>query len=114
MLQLGGAFIFLTSNARHPLLTLNRALGWTQGRLAQKVYDREESDVFPALYRANTESQIRQLACSAGLTLRAFHFVGDPTYLAFNDAFFHLGCLLERITPPALRVHFIGECRLSI
>jgi SAM-dependent methyltransferase len=114
VLQPGGAFIFLTPNARHPLLALNRALGWTRGRLAQKVYGREEADVFPALYRANTESQIRQLACSAGLTLRAFHFVGDPTYLAFNDLFFHLGCLLERITPPALRVHFIGECRLSI
>ncbi len=109
-----GHFIFLTPNARHPLLALNRALGWTRGRLAQKVYEREEADVFPALYRANTESRIRQLAHSAGLTMRAFHFIGDPTYLAFNDLLFLISRLFERITPPALRVHFIGECYLPL
>jgi hypothetical protein len=42
------------------------------------------------------------------VTLR---LVGDPTYLAFNEPLFRLSCLLERITPPALRVHLVGAYR---
>jgi len=51
----GGHFVFLTPNAHHPLLVLNRALGWTRGRLVGQFYDR------------------------ARVSLR---FIGDPTYLA--------------------------------
>ena len=33
VLTAGGRFVFLTPNARHPLLILNRSLRWTEGRL---------------------------------------------------------------------------------
>ena len=39
----------------------------------------------------------------------SLRFVGDPTYLAFNEPLFRLACLLERVTPPPLRVHLVGE-----
>jgi ubiquinone/menaquinone biosynthesis C-methylase UbiE len=105
----GGRFIFLTPNARHPLLALNRTLRWTQGRLVGRFYDRAQEDTFPAFYRANTPSQIEQLARAAGLERVSLRFVGDPTYLAFNEPMFRMACLLERVTPRRMRVHLVGE-----
>ena len=108
----GGRFIFLTPNVRHPLLMLNRALAWTQGRLVDRLYGRAEPDIFPAFYRANSESRIEKLAEEAGLKRVSVQFVGDPTYLAFNDLFFRLACLLESAIPRRTRVHLVGEYRL--
>jgi SAM-dependent methyltransferase len=109
-LREGGRFVFLTPNARHPLLVLNRALHWTQGRLVNRLYDRTEPDIFPAFYRANTEERITRLASDAGFARVSVRTVDDPTYLAFNDPMFRLACLLERVTPPSRRVHMVGVC----
>jgi len=105
----GGRFVFLTPNARHPLLLLNRALRWTQGRLVGRFYDRVGADTFPAFYRANTPARIEWLAQAAGLKRVSLRFIGDPTYLAFNEPLFRLACLLERVMPRQMRVHLIGE-----
>jgi len=105
----GGHFVFLTPNVRHPLLALNRALRWTQGRLVSWFYGRPEADTFPAFYRANTATRIERLARVAGLKLVSLRFIGDPTYLAFCEPLFRMACLLERITPRGLRVHLVGE-----
>jgi len=109
VLTSGGRFVFLTPNAGHPLLALNRALSWTRGWLVGRFYGRPEADTFPAFYRANTPAQIERLASDAGLERVSLRFVGDPTYLAFNEPLFRLGCLLERVTPRQARVHLIGE-----
>jgi SAM-dependent methyltransferase len=106
----GGHFVFLTPNARHPLLMLNRALRWTRGRWVGRLYDRAEADTFPAFYRANAAARIERLAQAAGLECVSLRFIGDPTYLAFNVPVFRLACLLERVTPPQVRVHLVGEC----
>jgi len=105
----GGHFIFLTPNARHPLLAFNRILRWTRGRLVGRFYDRPEADTFPAFYRANTAAQIERLAQGAGLRRASLHFIGDPTYLAFNEPLFWLGCLVEQVLPRQMRVHLVGE-----
>jgi SAM-dependent methyltransferase len=110
VLRSGGRFIFLTPNVRHPLLMLNRALRWTEGRVVDCMYDRADSDIFPAHYRANTPERIRHLARSAGLACVGMRFVGDPTYLAFNEPLFRVACLLERLTPRSMRVHLVGVC----
>ena len=109
----GGHFIFLTPNAHHPLLMLNRALGWTRGQMVGRFYDRAEADTFPAFYRANTAAQIERLAQDAGLGQVSLHFIGDPTYLAFNEVLFRLACLLERVMPRRIRVHLVGECSVG-
>ncbi len=109
VLRSGGRFVFLTPNSCHPLLILNRALGWTRGRLVDQLYDRDAVDVFPARYRANSAMRIERLARRAGLRRTSLQFIGDPTYLAFNEPLFRLACLLERITPRRMRVHLVGE-----
>jgi SAM-dependent methyltransferase len=105
----GGRFVFLTPNARHPLLMLNRALSWTRGRLVDRLYGRVEADTFPAFYRANTPAQIERLARAVGLERASLRFIGDPTYLAFNEVLFRMACLLERVMPRRMRVHLVGE-----
>lgn len=105
----GGCFVFVTPNAQHPLLVLNRALHWTQGWLVDRLYGRSEPDIFPAFYRANTLARIERLAQGAGLERVALHHIADPTYLAFNEPVFRLACLLERVTPRRMRVHLVGE-----
>jgi SAM-dependent methyltransferase len=107
----GGCFVFLTPNRRHPLLVLNRLLGWTRGRVVARFYGRAGADTFPAFYRANAPNRVRTLLQRAGLELTTMLFVDDPTYLAFSELFYRLACLLARITPPAWRVHLVGEAR---
>ncbi|NLE43193.1 MAG: class I SAM-dependent methyltransferase [Chloroflexi bacterium] len=109
VLAAGGRFVFLTPNAHHPLLRLNRALGWTRGYFVRQLYGREETDTFPALYRVNAISSIRQFAAAAGLEERMLEPVADPTYLAFSDLLFRLATLLERVTPVGLRIHLVGD-----
>lgn len=104
-----GHFVFVTPNRRHPLLALNRAFGWTRGRLVDRLYGREAEDTFPAFYRANTRRQIDRWAGQAGLRMVAFRRVGDPTYVVFNEPLYRLSCWLERLTPRALRVHLVGD-----
>ena len=105
----GGRFVFVTPNRQHPLLLVNRALRRTGGRLVASLYGRSEDDTFPALYKANTPRHIRALLQSSGLDLESLVLVGDPSYLAFGEAFYHLACALERVTPKPLRVHLVGE-----
>jgi SAM-dependent methyltransferase len=107
-----GHFIFVTPNRRHPLLALNRALRWTRGRLVDRLYGREAEDTFPAFYRANTQRQIDHWAGRAGMRRIAFHRIGDPTYLAFGEPLYRLACWLERLMPPTLRVHLVGDYAL--
>ena len=106
----GGHWVFLTPNARNPLTFANRLMrGPLQARLVRRLYARAESDTFPVRYRANTPARIEQLARQVGLRPVQIQLVGDPTYLAFNDALFALSSLLERITPQEFRVHIVGE-----
>lgn len=111
VLKPGGRFVFLTPNARHPLLALNRLL--RGGRLVAWLYDRAAADTFPALYRANTPERIHDLLRQAGLEVVTILLVGDPTYLAFGETAFRLACGLERLTPPSWRVHILGEAQLK-
>ena len=109
VLRPAGRFAFVTPNARHPLLLLNRALRSTRGRLVAWAYARSEKDTFPAAYGANTPRRIERLAHVAGFEPVALRLIADPTYLAFNEPLFRLACLLERVTPRRMRVHLVGD-----
>ncbi|MCS7178359.1 MAG: methyltransferase domain-containing protein [Anaerolineae bacterium] len=109
VLRPGGRFVFLTPNACHPLLALNRWLGWTHGRAVRWLYGRAEADIFPARYRANTIPVLMALLRATSLEPVALIPVGDPTYLAFNEVLYRLAVWAERWISPSARVHLIGE-----
>lgn len=111
VLRPGGAFIFLAPNRNSPIALLNRVLRPLQSALVPRLYGRAEADTFPVVYRANTRQQIASLARAYGMTLERFHYVDDPTYLAFNDALFWLSVQAGRLLPESAAVHIVGLCR---
>jgi len=106
----GGSFIFLTPSSQNPLLVLNRCLQWTGGCLVKRFYGRSEVDTFRSYYRANTVSRLKRLMRDAGLTVVSLQSIGDPSYLAFSEVLFRVASLVDRVTPPVMRVHIVGEC----
>jgi SAM-dependent methyltransferase len=111
-LRPGGRLLFLTPNARHPLLLFNRfswAFPAVQRLLVPRLYGRAEADTFRVRYQANTLPRLRTLAAQAGFSVAELRTISDPTYLAFNGPLFRLSILLEGLLPPGLHVHILGD-----
>lgn len=108
----GGHFLFLTPNARHPLLLFNRfswAFPAVQRVLVPPLYGRAQADTFRVRYQANTLPRLRALAATTGFAVAELRAISDPTYLAFNDLLFTLSLGLERLLPPGAYVHILGD-----
>jgi SAM-dependent methyltransferase len=108
----GGRFIFLTPNALHPLVRANRLsqmLPAIQRLLIPRLYARAEADTFRVRYRANTPRRLFTLAAAHGFRVASLRAIPDPTYLAFNDFFFRVSVLFERMLPEGWGVHVVGE-----
>lgn len=108
----GGHFIFLTPNARHPLLLANRfswAFPAVQRLLVPRLYGRAEADTFRVRYQANTLPRLRTLAARSGFRVAELRTISDPTYLAFNDLLYRLSTIMESVLPPGLHVHILGD-----
>jgi len=76
VLKPGGIFMFHTPNV-YGYTTVGARLipRRLKGRTIQFLEGREEADVFPAHYRANSESRIRQIASQVGLNISRFRLV---------------------------------------
>jgi SAM-dependent methyltransferase len=114
VLRPGGAFVFITPNARHPLGWANRLagrLGRLQGRLVDLIYGRAEEDTFPTAYRANSPQTLRHLTATAGLELEALDCVADPSYLAVNQAAFRAMSFIDDRLPADRHIHLVGVAR---
>lgn len=110
VLRPGGHFVFLTPNALNYVTRLNRlAPARLQRALVRRLYQRDEGDTFEVYYRANTPARLHQLLSCCGLQRVEMALVGDPSYVAFNDALFALAAWIERCLPPAWRVHIVGD-----
>jgi len=111
VLRPGGAFVFITPNARHPLTWANGVagqMGRAQGRLVARLYGRVEADTFPTAYRANTAAALAALASAAGLALTDLRAVADPTYLAFSPTLYRVMVAIEDRLPAGRGIHLVG------
>lgn len=110
----GGHLLLLTPNACSYMTLINRLLPARLRRwLVRTIYERQSKDTFPPFYRANSKGRLDAKLHRVGLRNEEFYYVGDPSYIAFNDACFRLGVLLERLTDwPLLRplkVHLVAS-----
>jgi len=109
-----GYLLLLTPNAWSYVALINRLIpAPLRHWLVRAIYGRRSKDIFPAFYRANSKGRLEAKLHRVGLRNEEFYYVGDPSYIAFNDAFFKLGVLLERLTdwPPfrRLKVHLVAS-----
>jgi SAM-dependent methyltransferase len=64
-----------------------------------RIMSREEEDVFPTRYRANTSRALRRAMREGGLVSRELELFNQyPAYLMFSPTAFRLGVLYERLT----------------
>jgi SAM-dependent methyltransferase len=99
VLRPGGHLLILAPNAWNYVVLAQRMVpGRLQRRLTRAVYDREDKDTFPLAYRANTRRSLEGRLKHAGFVNEEFYLVGDPSYVAGNDALFRLAVAWERIT----------------
>jgi SAM-dependent methyltransferase len=108
----GGHFLFLTPNARHPLIWANRyswAMPAVQRLLIPRLYGRAGADTFRTYYRANTPAQLQRLAARTGFEPSGLRVISDPSYLAFNALAFRMSIWLERLLPLGWGVHLLGD-----
>lgn len=112
VLKPGGHFLFITPNKLNYVVRLRQLMPNQLGRRATRaIYARDEDFINPTYYRANSFGTIDRLAREAGLHNVRFEHIGDPTYLAFNEALFRASLFAERLIDrfaPRTRVHLVG------
>ncbi len=112
VLKPGGHFLFITPNAYNHLILARRLIpNKVSTPVVDAIYQRGEDYIFPTHYRANTRRSIDRQLNAVGLHCRRFEYISDPTYTAFNELFFWLSVLVERVTDvvlPYTKVHLVG------
>jgi len=100
LLKPGGTLIVQTPN-RYDYVSL--IAHWTPFAfhrwVVPRVMNRQEEDVFPTRYRANTRAAIVRSMRNAGLNAKDVRLFNQyPAYLMFSTAAFRLGIAYERLT----------------
>jgi SAM-dependent methyltransferase len=99
ILKPGGHFIFLTANLwDYASLIAKTVPNRWHPYIVAKTEGRNECDVFPVAYRANTRRAISKWARSAGFDTISFRYLGQyPSYFMFNGFLFLLATGYEKL-----------------
>jgi len=111
-----GILLFLAPNARNYVTLVNRSVpNWLHELMTYVFYGRDQRFTFPVYYRANTKSMLNASLSRLNFTCERFQYIGDPTYIAFNEPLYRLGVALERLTnfqrTRQFKAHFVAAYR---
>jgi len=112
VLRPGGLFLALTPNADGILLRVKRLLSQklVYG-INRRWYGREEQDVFPTHYKANTKRKLLTQLQQAGFVSLTIKYNTDPSYTSWNTLSYWMTTivfqLLGRIAPSLVSSHLI-------
>ena len=100
VLRPGGKLVVQTPNRFDYVSLIAHATPFSFHRwIIPRVMSREEEDVFPTRYRANTHGGLARAMRAGGLEPRIIErFNQYPAYLMFSPLAFRLGMLYERLT----------------
>lgn len=109
VLKKGGYFCFTTPNAKSGLILARKRMRETFARrLVYRLYGREDADIFPVKYEANTIERIQVLADKTGFDIEFLVENQDPSYTSFNGLTYLFSKWLSDIPHPLFRPHLIG------
>lgn len=101
VLRPGGRFIGHSISGSHYVTYIRRFFGLlphsVNQAIVKKLYHRPEVDTFPAYYRLNRESQLRQNCALAGLELSSIERYADPGYFRFSSAIEAVAIYTDRL-----------------
>ncbi len=111
-----GVFLFHTPNAYGYGVILSKFVPeWLKGKLIYLLEGREEHDVFPTHYKANTEAQVKALAQANGFEVLQLDLIATDAIFAMVPPLAALELLWIRLlmTPPfrSLRTNLIVALR---
>ena len=112
VLKPGGCFAFVTPHKKSALIAVRRFL--TDGmahHLLRVLYGREEKDVFPVFYRANSVRDLKRIADGTSLQPDILVENDDPSYTSFNSFTFWFSCCFARWGGPFAKPHLVGVLR---
>jgi SAM-dependent methyltransferase len=100
VLRPGGKLVVQTPNRFDYVSLIAHATPFSFHRwIVPRVMNREEEDVFPTRYRANTRGDLARAMREGGLEPRIIErFNQYPAYLMFSPLAFRFGMLYERLT----------------
>ena len=98
VLRSNGVFIAKTPNKWHYMPIAARLTPHWFHVWYEKIRGRQEDDIFPTLYRANSERDVKIAAKAAQLDVEIIEFIeGRPEYLRVSSVSYIFGWVYERI-----------------
>lgn len=99
ILKPGGNFIFLTPNLYDYASIISKIIpNRFHSSVVRMTEGRDEDDIFPTYYRANTRKDIKRLALNTGFEIKLIQFLGQyPAYLMFNPFLFLIGTAYDKL-----------------
>ena len=98
MLRPGGLFLFHSPNAYgYPTILARLTPGRLKGWIIRILDGREESDVFPTFYKANTRSSLESVSNETGLKIVKIRFVVSDAVFSVVPPLALLELLLIRL-----------------
>lgn len=117
VLKPGGVFLFKTPNKWHYMPAIARITPHGFHQWVNRKRGRSEVDTFPTLYRANSVTDIRNLATAAGFEVSKLERIeGRPEYLRVTWPTYLIGVMYERLVSSVaflamFRVLMVGQLR---
>lgn len=99
VLKPGGRFVFKTPNRWHYVTLISRLLPHRfHHAIIGRIFRRTRADIFPTVYRCNSEPRIRRLAARSGFEVNEIRFLEPrPEYMRFSPLAYPFGIAYERI-----------------
>lgn len=111
VLKPGGILLLATPNRKFWLIELKNWLSVIKiNKLTERVYGREEKDIFPTYYRANELLLLGKVLSLVGFRKIDLDLNYDPAYTSFNQLSFSLSNLIYRISKSDnWKAHIVGK-----
>jgi predicted SAM-dependent methyltransferase len=106
VIKKGGYLFIRTPNLMSYIGILSKLIpGRLHAIVLGKVQDkRKEEDVFPTLYRCNTQGKVRSMLEKYGFDHCVYGYEAEPSYLSFSRFFYLLGVIHQRFIPNIFKV----------